>query len=100
MEKHCLRGYFEYLRAFGPKTLTSKNAFWLLIQKLLAQMSSRTSSFFLTVLLIVCSSPFNVKRDGSNSISLHTPDKSVAVTSLTSLCHKVTNPPFLHGMAC
>ena len=70
-----------------------------LAQKLLAQMSSRSSLFVLPVFLIVCLSPFNVKRDGSNLTSLHTSDKSVATISLTSLCRKVTNSPFLHDMA-
>ena len=63
-------------------------------------MSSCTSSFVLTVFLIVCSSLFNVKRDGYNSISLHTSDKSVAVTPLTLLCRNAKNPPFLHTLTC
>ena len=85
---------------FGLKTFCQKNAFGPLTQKLLAKMPSHTSSLVLAVFLIVCSSPFNVKRDGSNSISLHTSDKSVAVISLTFLCCKVTNLPFLHDMPC
>ena len=61
-------------------------------------MSSRTSPFVLPVYLIACSSPFNVKSDGSNSRPLHMSHKSVAAISPTSLCRNVTNPPFLDDL--
>lgn len=52
-----LQSLFEYLLAFGSKTPTSKNAFCPLTQKLLGQMSSCTSSFFLAFFLMLWSSP-------------------------------------------
>ena len=100
MEWHCFRVCFEYLRAYLPETVTSKNAFWPLTQNLLGQMSNRTSSFILALFLIICSFPFNFKRDGSNSTSLHISGKSVAVISLTSFCCNVANPPLVHDFAC
>ena len=62
-------------------------------------MSSRTSSSRLAVFLIAYSSSFNVKRNASDSTSLHTSDKSVAVISLTLLCRNIPNPPFLHDIS-
>ena len=47
--KHCLRLLDWYREALGSNTLTSKNAFLPMIQKLLALTSNLASSFVFTV---------------------------------------------------
>ena len=52
--QHCLKVCLKWLLALGLNTLTSKNAFWLLIQNRFARVSKRTLSCNFAVAFNCC----------------------------------------------
>ena len=82
--QHCLRVCLKWLLALGLNTLTSKNAFWLLIQNRFARVSKRTLSYNFAVAFNCCSSPRNLIKGRSTSTFLQTSNKNVGEMSLTS----------------